>query len=292
MTELYRRVIVEFPLEGKRLGRHVNHDPRSRAYQVKPKASLAQSVVWPRRTPVLDQGNLGSCTGNAACGVLGTDPFWTTLAADLQVGLKLDEDEAVALYSAATKLDAYAGTYEPDDTGSDGLSVAKAAKNAGLISGYQHAMSLDAVVTALQAGPVITGVSWYDSFDSPDASGHVSISADATVRGGHEFELVGVDVADKTFRAVNSWGDGYGDAGYFTFEYGDYDRLLSEDGDATSFVPITSPAPVPTPTPDPSAADAALVTAGNAWERTILSHLTKAGKLRTAFDSWKTSHGY
>lgn len=243
MTELYRRVIVEFPIANRRLGRHVYHDSRSRAYQVKPRAALAKSVVWPRRTAVLDQGNLGSCTGNAACGVLGTDPFYDTL------GLKLDEAEAVTLYSAATKLDAYSGSYPPDDTGSDGLSVAKAAKNAGLISGYTHAMSLDAVITALQTGPVITGVNWYDSFDSPDASGRVSISKDATVRGGHEFEIVGVDVADKTLRAVNSWGAGYGDAGYFTFEYGDYDRLLSEDGDATQFVPITSPAPQPTPTP-------------------------------------------
>lgn len=250
MTEVYTRVIPEFPIANRRLGRHVFHDERSKAYQVKPRAALAQSTSWARRTPILDQGDLGSCCGNAACGALGTDPLWGTLQADLQVGLKLDEDEAVRLYSAATALDSYAGTYPPDDTGSDGLSAAKAAKNAGLISGYVHAMSLDAVVTALQTGPVITGVNWYDSFDSPDASGRVSITGGATVRGGHEFELVGVDVDDKTFRAVNSWGDGWGDAGYFTFEYGDYERLLSEDGDATQFVPITSPAPTPTPGSD------------------------------------------
>lgn len=293
MTELYRRVIVEFPVANRRLGRHVNHDSRSKAYQIRPRASLAHSAVWPRRTPILDQGNLGSCTGNAAAGVLGTDPLYATLAADLQVGLKLDEDEAVRLYSAASKLDAYAGEYPPEDTGSDGLSVAKAAKNAGLIAGYVHALSLDAVITALQAGPVITGVNWYDSFDSPDASGHVVISADTAVRGGHEFELVGVDVADRTLRAANSWGDGWGDAGYFTLDYADYDRLLHEDGDATQFVPITSPAPTPNPTPTPGGtADVELVIAGNVWERTILSRLTKAGKTRTAFDAWKTAHGY
>lgn len=68
---------------------------------------------------------------------------------------------------------------------------------------------------------------------------------------------------------------------------------LAEDGDATSFVPITSPAPQPTPTPTPgNAVDMALVAAGNAWEKTIFSHLTKAGKLRVAFDAWKTANGY
>lgn len=284
MTQPYARVIPEFPVANRRLGRHVNHDPRSRAFQVKPKASLAKSVVWTRQTAVLDQGNLGSCTGNAACGALGTDPFWSTLAADLQVGLKLDEDEAVRLYSAATKLDSYAGDYPPTDSGSDGLSVAKACKNAGLISGYVHAMSLDAVVTALQAGPVITGVNWYDSFDSPDSSGYVSITSAAQVRGGHEFEIVGVDVADKTFRAVNSWGTGYGDGGYFTFEYGDYDRLLSEDGDATQFVPVTSPAPAPTPTPSgafPFAAVDPWANSPHVWRKA-----TVAAK---AYRSWRAT---
>jgi hypothetical protein len=192
-------------------------------------------------------GRLGSCTGKAACGALGTDPFYGSLAGKLQTGLKLDEAEAVSLYSAATRLDPYSGSYPPDDTGSDGLSVAKAAKNAGLISGYVHALSLDAVVTALQTGPVITGVNWDEGFDSPDASGNVSISG--SVRGGHEFEIVAVDVDAKRFRAPNSWAERWGDKGYFQFSYADYERLLSEDGDATQFVPIAAPAPTPTPTP-------------------------------------------
>jgi len=95
-------------------------------------------------------------------------------------------------------------------------------------------------------------VNWYDSFDSPDTSGDVVISTDATVRGGHEFELIGVDVNDRTFRAVNSWGAGWGDRGYFTLDYTDYERLLHEDGDATQFTPITSSPPQPTPTPTPA----------------------------------------
>jgi hypothetical protein len=56
------------------LGRHVDHDSRSLAYAhgVLPKSAI-QSVSWTRRIDVLDRGQIGSCTGNAATGILGTD---------------------------------------------------------------------------------------------------------------------------------------------------------------------------------------------------------------------------
>jgi hypothetical protein len=43
---------------------------------------VPQTKVWTRRIPVLDQGDLGSCTGNAATGVLGSEPFYGTLPGD------------------------------------------------------------------------------------------------------------------------------------------------------------------------------------------------------------------
>jgi len=117
---------------------------------------LAVSVLWDRKVDVFDQGSLGSCTGNAGrCCVLGSDPYWggnavfgVVVGAETRTRMRL-----WCWYGAATKLDSYIGSYPPEDTGSDGLSVAKAAKNAGLISGYTHCLSIDAVVTALQSGP-------------------------------------------------------------------------------------------------------------------------------------------
>jgi hypothetical protein len=240
MTTL-SRYIHETYVEGKRLGRHVYHDSRSLAYQVRP-AGTVVSRTWRRDIPVLDQGNLGSCTGNAAVGVLGSEPFYPTLP-----GRTLDEAQAVTLYSAAEKIDGGEG-YPPEDDGSTGLSVAKAAKAAGLISGYLHMTSVAACQTAIASGPFIIGSDWYSGFDNPTPGGLVTISG--TVRGGHEYECIGFDASTGLWELVNSWGTSYGVAGHFFYTSATLAALLAAQGDATAFVPITAPAPVPTPSAD------------------------------------------
>jgi len=227
---------------GKPLGRHVLHDPRSLAYRVEADGT-AKSVRWPRVVPVFDQGDIGSCTGNAAAGTLGTQPIYDTLPA----GVELNEDEAVTLYSAATHLDAVRGIYPPDDTGSTGLAVAKACHKSGLISGYRHITSLAAAKTAIQAGPFITGTNWLTGMDEPDSDGRVH--AQGSIRGGHEYEVIGYDAEADVWEFVNSWGDSFGKAGHFFMSSADYDALLHADGDATVLVPLTAPAPTPDPAP-------------------------------------------
>ena len=226
------------------LGRIVRHDPRSLRYLV-PETDTVQSVMWERKTPILDQGNLGSCTGNATVGVLGTTPFYDTVKA-----IPLDEAEAVKVYSLATQLDNVSGTYPPDDTGSSGLGAAQAAKRLGLISGYQHITSVAAAHTAIQAGPFIVGTDWLTGMDNPDQYGVVH--AAGSVRGGHEYECIGYDAATDRWAFCNSWGPGWGLNGRFYYSSADFAKLLARQGDATTFVPITQPAPVPTPTPVPT----------------------------------------
>jgi hypothetical protein len=280
---LHVQRIPERRVEGRRLGRHVRHDPRSLAYLFPERdPATLTSVRHERAIPVLDQGNLGSCTGNAAEGCVGTAPFYgvipgTVAARPTNNGVK-DEDQAVALYSAATKLDDYDGSYPPEDTGSDGLSVAKAAQKAGLISGYQHCTSLNAALAALAERPIITGINWYDSFDNPDENGIVRITKGAQVRGGHEICLDELQVESELIGFTNSWGTGWGVDGRAYISWADFKRLLSEDGDVTAFVPISQPAPTPTPpTPAPSDPLGELATLLKQWMADVGTWLKKHG---------------
>ncbi|KIF67635.1 hypothetical protein HY68_01705 [Streptomyces sp. AcH 505] len=266
------RFLDEHPSDrGGRLGRHVQHDPRSRAYAVSEDLlpSRYTSATHSVRIPVLDQGDRGSCTGNAAEGYVGSDPLYAAIPAKVPPrptgDATADEAQAVALYAAATKLDDIHGTYPPTDTGSTGVAVAKAAQQVGLIAGYQHAFSLDTALRALAATPLIVGVSWYEGFDTPNPAGLVEISGQP--RGGHEFLVYAIDAEQQLVGARNSWGTSFGADGSFWFSFDDFGRLLGEDGDATLFVPLSSPAPtpVPTPAPTPTDVDQALVTAFQTW---------------------------
>jgi hypothetical protein len=210
------------------LGRHVEHDERSKNFAVKLLAKGPQSVTYARHCPPFDQGDLGSCTGNAMAGVLMTDPLWAP-------GRMLAESDAVRLYSEATHLDKIRGNYPPDDTGSSGLAVAKAAKKEGWIKGYEHSFSLDQLQHGLSQRPGITGINWYTSFDSPLATGECPLTPTATVRGGHEVEMFRLDVGKKQIWCYQSWGPTWGGLGNgtFWFSFDTMTRLLAEQGDAT-----------------------------------------------------------
>jgi len=196
-------------------------------------AQPLRSVDHTRLVPAFDQGNLGSCTGNALAGALMTQPT--------HIGRRVyNETTAIVLYSQATHLDPAATPateYPPNDPGSTGLDVCMAGIKDGYMKQFRHCANMAETLILLQYFPVIVGVNWYDSFDNPDNNGLVSISPNAQVRGGHEFELSGLQVVDQEVHAWNSWGENWGDGGKFKFSFADLERLLNEQGD--SMVPLT-----------------------------------------------------
>lgn len=233
----------EIKKEGIRLGRHVEHDPRSRSYSFSaPRSLTLRTVTHPIRIPVLDQMDVGACTGYSALACVAADPFYAKIAKNnaYRPGQNATVDGGIALsvYEKATIIDGIEGVYPPEDTGSTGLAVAKILKSLGLISGYKHAFSLDATLSAIMSVPIIVGVNWYEGFDYPNSKGLVKIGGD--IRGGHEFCIYGIDAKKRLVYARNSWGASWGLNGNFSFSIDDLARLLREYGDATIFVPAVN----------------------------------------------------
>jgi hypothetical protein len=218
----------ELSREGGRLGRNKEHDSRSRNFAVGEEGVELKTVSWARRSPILNQGQIGSCTGNAAAGLLATD------SAGRRGATLVDEHVALNLYRWATRLDHIAGEYPPDDTGSTGLAVMKAAKKLGFIAAYRHAFSLRAMAAALQKSPVIVGMAWLTGCDTPASNGIIEYTGD--VRGGHEVLCRAVDMEDRLFWFDNSWGTGWGYNGSFGMTFADFETTMHDGGDMT--VPV------------------------------------------------------
>jgi hypothetical protein len=262
----YRERFIE-PAD-PRLGRHVNHDPRSRRFPLPTEGLRIASVQHERHVPIFDQGRIGSCTGNAGIGCLATGVFHETMGTGDAPYWPLDQGSAVRLYSAATVLDPFPGDYPPQDTGSDGLTIAKVLEAAGAISGYLHAFSLDDALKGLAGGPdapgrpFITGTLWLNDMFKPNTEGLVRPTGRGA--GGHEYVGDGYDESRGWVWFTNSWGTGYGRSGRFAMEAEAYGDLLTKNGDVTFFVPSTDTPPTPAPTDSP---DDALAEALTPWAR-------------------------
>lgn len=221
------------------LGRVVDHDERSRLYQAR-RAAAPRSVLWGHHAPVLDQGELGSCTGNATAQLLNTD-YFAASRQHVTGGRYLAEADAVAIYSQATRLDGIPdNTYPPTDGGSSGLGAAKAGKKLGYFTGYKHCFGFNHFAATVQVQPVIVGTTWYDGMFQPSSIGFVRPSGG--VAGGHEYLCLGIDYERKTLTFLNSWGSGWGIDGRFLMHFADFAQLLADQGDATAPIGVKAAA--------------------------------------------------
>ena len=226
----------------KRLGRQINHDSRSLNYTFNTKGLKVISTVHSRHIGILDQGQVGSCTGNAGIGALATDPLFQSL--NNETVYALNETGALKLYSDAETIDGD-GPYPPQDNGSSGLSIAKALKKAGIISSYQHAFDSLTAITALSQHPFIFGTYWYNGMFTPDADGRVHLNG--SIAGGHEILCREVDAVNQRLWFDNSWGTSWGVNGRFYLTFADFDILLKRSGDVIIFIPSTITPPTPSP---------------------------------------------
>jgi hypothetical protein len=241
--QLYER-FNEVQHPGMRLGRHLWLDARSLSHMIENRVEEMNHPVrttqWDRVLAILDQGKLGSCSGNAGTGALGTQPFYDAVGKRVLArykGARQAERFAVKLYEDATVIDAYTGQYPPEDTGSSGLAICKVLKTRGTIKGYRFARTAHGFLRLLQSGPVLMGMPWHNAFFEPNVHGFVDAHkhwASSGISGGHEVEALGVeldmkDVFSSVLTIANSWGRGWGDAGRFRMRLRTYERLHSVD---------------------------------------------------------------
>jgi C1A family cysteine protease len=202
-----------------------------------------------RCPPVYDQGKLGSCTANAlAFGYEYTELVQKNNNAFMPSRLfiyynerdiehSINIDSGAELYDGIFSLftigvcpekewnyDISKFTIKPDKKCYDD------AKNNIINQFYALQQNLEQFKSALILGfPIIFGFKVYNSFESEDVAktGIMTMpSKDDYIVGGHAVAAVGFDDSKKHFIVRNSWGDSWGDKGYF---YMPYEYILNKD---------------------------------------------------------------
>lgn len=216
------------------------------------KFSVERTVILPAKVdlrgafmpPIVDQGQLGSCTANSIAGALGFD--------QLKQGEQLVELSRLFIYfnerdmegtvssdsgamirdgiKSVNQVGACPETEWPYDISKftikpsvDCYNNAVAHKAVVYKSVSRYNTSIKGIQGALAAGfPVVFGFTVYESFESQAvaANGIVPMpKRGESVMGGHAVVAVGYDNAKQQVICRNSWGTNWGDQGYFYLPY-------------------------------------------------------------------------
>lgn len=168
----------------------------------------------------LDQGQTPHCVGFAATALLISGPI-------TQPTLALTNDYANALYYEVKRIDGEPGA----EDGSSVRSAMKALVGRGLVSEYLFAHDLEStILNVLERGPVDVGSDWYNSmFNVVD--GFVRLNPSSGIAGGHSYILTGVNLDERYFRLLNSWGPSWGFNGHAFISFADMERLIADQGE-------------------------------------------------------------
>lgn len=191
--------------------------------------------------PIFDQGQLGSCTSNMSAGHMGYynvlygqqyEPFsrlqhyWHERTIENSV----NDDSGAQMRTAFQVMTEIGMGYEKDwtydiskfrDKPSD-AAEAEAPKHK--LDEYHRIENLDALKHALSSGLTVgIGIMVYQSFESQDVArtGVVPMPNKGSEQclGGHAVLVVGYDDDKNHLIVRNSWGEGWGDKGYFYLPY-------------------------------------------------------------------------
>lgn len=204
---------------------------------------LPASVDLSARFPaVFDQGNLGSCTGNAIAGAFAfAHPGF--IASRLMAYYNARALEGTVRQDAGAQIrDVVKGMnktgacaertwpYLITKFANKPSASAFAEATQHRVSNYQRLTSLDDMLACLGSGePFVFGFSVYDAFESEEVAktGVLNMpAASEQLLGGHAVVAVGYNQKTQRFKIRNSWGADWGQNGYFTIPF---DYLQSSD---------------------------------------------------------------
>ena len=219
-------------------------DDRDNLYAAPPSilTALPPSTDLRAQCPVIyDQGMLGSCTANAIGGAIEFDRLKQSLADFVPSRLFIYYNERViegtvgsdsgAMIRDGIKSVASQGACPETEWPYDIAKFAErpsteAYRDAALdraVSYQSMLQDLNQMRGCLATGyPFIFGFTVYESFESEAVArtGHAPMPSPLErAVGGHAVMAVGYDDAQQRFIVRNSWGTGWGMAGYFTLPY-------------------------------------------------------------------------
>lgn len=192
--------------------------------------------------PVYDQGQLGSCTANAIAAAIEYDRRRQALAdftpsrlfiyyGERSIEGTINQDAGAEIRDGV-KFAARSGAcpetlwpYRESWFATKPTADCYTAALADCVKAYSRIdhTNLRALKTCIAQGdPFVFGFTVYASFEGDEVArtGKLELPrAGESVVGGHAVLAVGYDDDDERFIVRNSWGDGWGDGGYFTMPY-------------------------------------------------------------------------
>ncbi len=202
-------------------------------------------------SPVLNQGNCGSCVAFAtigtletqmnisskanwlnnrysaealfACGGGGCDSGWEPQSAASYLRSHGVPDEACAPYTmGATGVDSACNSI-CSDAGSRSQKISNFTSTGGFLGGSGNAAK---VKQALQHGPVVTTLDVYADFLSYGSGIYKHVAG--AMEGGHAVSIVGYNDAGRYWIVRNSWGPDWGENGFVRVSYDDTSGIGNE----------------------------------------------------------------
>lgn len=196
----------------------------------------------PQDSPIYDQGQLGSCTGNAIAGALQFERrrqnlsdfvpsrlfiYYNERASEGTIGqdsgaMIRDGISSVANQGACPEAEWPYDISKFADAPPAGDYTDALANRALQYERIDNSNLNDLKACLASGSPFVFGFTVYESFESQGvaSTGIVPMpSPSESVLGGHAVMAIGYDDVSQRFIVRNSWGTGWGQSGYFTIPY-------------------------------------------------------------------------